>query len=99
MPRERGEVPGIAPHGRGIQLPRREPAAPAEGIDLQYLADFGQPAQPRVFQRALKPGPPAGPARGPAQFHDVQAPDRLDQGQQERLRRGLDLRGMGQVVG
>jgi len=99
MPRERGEVPGIAPHGRGIQLPWREPAAPAEGIDLQYLADFGQPAQPRVFQRALKPGPPAGPARGPAQFHDVQAPDRLDQGQQERLRRGLDLRGMGQVVG
>src|SRR5215469_10995934 len=61
VPRERGEVPGVAPDGRGVQLPRCEPAATAEGIDLEYLADFGQPAHPRVAQRALKPGPRAWP--------------------------------------
>jgi hypothetical protein len=87
VPRERGEVPGVAPDGGGVQLPRRESAALAECVDLQYLADFGQPTQSRVFQRALEPGPgpSAWPARGPARFRDVQAPDRLDQGQQERL--------------
>jgi hypothetical protein len=48
----RHRLPGVTPDGRGIQLPRREPATPPQRIDLQDLADLGQLAQPRVFQRA-----------------------------------------------